>query len=646
MVTKEELDKLCKAYSEGHPLIDDAEYDALVEEYVKQNGESARPFNRQKQSSAVNEIVGTLPKVYGVYTPMREGQKTYAEYVTKNIAKFKDCWVATQYKFDGCSIGFDYQTEKFYTRGDYDNGESVDVTDLFKDRIADMYTLNKFAGGDLKSAKFEFIMSVDVYNELFSNKYRRPRDAAAAALNKRDMEICKFCDLIPLRLYNGQSDIMLIPLNIGMGRYKITDYEAIEEVVQRLTKDNFIASIPDIYSLSSGVYTNYNRNYECDGVVVSIVETFGVSEYDEDFVYEFEESTPAFYKSTGTELAIKIINLKKETKLIDVKYEYGLTGRITPVAILEPVKFDNITVDHVSLSNPGRVLSMGLKKNDTVEIMYNIVPYFIRSHHDGDELITVPSRCPLCGNLLDTGSDYATVTCINRNCIGLNIGSITRYLKIIGAMGIDEATVTKFINAGIIKKIPDLYKLTVEDIKKVEGFKDKSAANIINSIKRASTNLSFVRFLGAFQFRLVSTRTWEAICRALEMDSKRFADISREDFIELLCTSLIPGVGSVIRRAIIEGLEYLWDDIKECMNYITFEEIKQLGAKGVITMTGTHDKDFIMKAIDAGYDVRGWSMKTTHVVVKDLNYSSSTVALALEKGVPIYTIEQFEEKFL
>ena len=53
-----------------------------------------------------------------------------------------------------------------------------------------------------------------------------------------------------------------------------------------------------------------------------------------------------------------------------------------------------------------------------------------------------------------------------------------------------------------------------------------------------------------------------------------------------------------------------------------------------------------MKAIDAGYDVRGWSMKTTHVVVKDLNYSSSTVALALEKGVPIYTIEQFEEKFL
>lgn len=646
MVTKEELDKLCKAYSEGNPLIDDAEYDALVEEYVKQNGESARPFNRQKQSSAVNEIVGTLPKVYGVYTPMREGQKTYVEYVSKNIRKFENAWVYTQYKFDGCSIGFDYQTERFCTRGDYDNGESVDVTDLFKDRIGDMYTLNKFVGGNLKSAKFEFIMSVEVYNELFSNKYLRPRDAAAAALRKTDSEICKFCDLIPLRLYNEHEEI-LIPHDIGIYRYRATDYEGIEDAVQRLTKNDFIAKITDIYSLTDIYSQREYRNYECDGVVVSMVESMYDSEYGSEFMDDVEDCIPpVFYKCTGPEIAIKIINLKKETKLIDVKYEYGLTGRITPVAILEPVKFDNITVDHVTLSNPGRVISMGLKKNDTVEIMYNIVPYFIRSHHDGDELITVPNRCPLCGHLLDIGSEYGVVTCINRDCIGLNIGTITRYLKIIGAMGIDETTVAKFINTGIIKKIPDLYKLTTEDIKKVEGFRDKSAENIVNSIKRASTNLSFIRFLGAFQFRLVSTRTWETICRALEMDSKRFADISREDFIELLCTNSIPGIGSVIRRSIVEGSEYLWDDIKECMNYITFEEMKQLGNKGVITMTGIHDKDFIKKAVNAGYEVRSWSMKTTHVVVKDQNYSSSTVALALEKGVPIYTIEEFEEKFL
>ena len=134
MVTKEELDKYLKAYQEGHPLISDEKYDELLEEYLSVNGESSRPFTRQKQSDSVNDIVGTLPKVYGVRNAMRDNQTTFDDWIKKKCLNTNDS-VLVQPKFDGCSVAFDFETERFFTRGDYDNGESVDVTDLFKSKM-------------------------------------------------------------------------------------------------------------------------------------------------------------------------------------------------------------------------------------------------------------------------------------------------------------------------------------------------------------------------------------------------------------------------------------------------------------------------------------------------------------------------------
>ena len=71
-VTKEELDKYIKAYQEGSPLISDERYDELLEEYIREHGESSRPFTRNRQTDDVNQLVGTLSKVYGVRNAMRE----------------------------------------------------------------------------------------------------------------------------------------------------------------------------------------------------------------------------------------------------------------------------------------------------------------------------------------------------------------------------------------------------------------------------------------------------------------------------------------------------------------------------------------------------------------------------------------------
>jgi NAD-dependent DNA ligase len=128
MITKEELDKYLEAYNRGEPLISDEEYDKLLEEYLAQNGESNRPYLRQQQSSNVNDVVGTLPKVY--LSP-RENQKSYDDWLRSKLVT-PSTRVIVQPKFDGCSVAYDAMTDEYFTRGDYDNGESVNVTNLFK----------------------------------------------------------------------------------------------------------------------------------------------------------------------------------------------------------------------------------------------------------------------------------------------------------------------------------------------------------------------------------------------------------------------------------------------------------------------------------------------------------------------------------
>ena len=134
MWTPEELKQIVYNYNHNIPTgYSDEEYDRLLEEYLKVHGESARPYTRNKQTDAVNNLVCTLSKVFGTLVPMREGQKTYKDWITTNKINAERP-ILIQPKYDGCSVAFDFKTQRFFTRGDYENGESLDVTELFADR--------------------------------------------------------------------------------------------------------------------------------------------------------------------------------------------------------------------------------------------------------------------------------------------------------------------------------------------------------------------------------------------------------------------------------------------------------------------------------------------------------------------------------
>ena len=104
-VTKEELDRYLEAFNNATPLIDDATYDQLLEEYLAEHGEENRPYLRMKQSDTTNQALGTITKVYGVTKPMRPGQKVYADWIRKQHLQ-PHTHIIAQCKVDGCSIAY------------------------------------------------------------------------------------------------------------------------------------------------------------------------------------------------------------------------------------------------------------------------------------------------------------------------------------------------------------------------------------------------------------------------------------------------------------------------------------------------------------------------------------------------------------
>lgn len=615
-ISKKELDEYIEAYSQGNPLISDEEYDILLEEYLKENGEDKRPFLRQKQSDSVNSIVGTIRnKVYGVTEPMRPNQKVYKGWVA-NLKLPEDTTVIAQPKFDGISISVDLITREFYTRGDYDNGESVNVTDLFKDRFDDG-SLNVFHE-IVTAVKFEAIMSHETFNNLgLNNKYSRPRDAVAGIISSRNVSLCKFITLIPLREYMDVNNNQYITEYLRDKSIKTTinDYEAIQGFIDDLLADGATC-------VCDGMH------YSVDGVVVDVL---------------LEDN------SFGNEVAIKILNLVEETKLIDVKYQFGKQGRITPVAVVEPVCFDNVTVTNITLSTLDRIAQMGLKYGDTVRVMYNIVPYLIDSLHDGNYPVRIPTECPICGSKFDL-QNLNLIRCTNPDCPGLILGSIIRYCEQMKMFGLSKGIITKLYEYDMISSISDLYKLEPDQLSELPGFKSKLAHKIVKSIREASQLVPLSRWLGALPIRDTSAKTWQLIIdETWDHDEMKASNAVKYyltengDVEEFMRQFKMPvGVGYLKVVRIAEGLRQNWEEMKKCIDYVTFNCLSspREDIKGVVTFTGIRDMTLEDALINRGYKVDSFSKKTTVLIVPDRSFVSSKVKKAEALNIPIYTIDE------
>lgn len=640
-VTKQQLDEYIKAYSEGHPLISDEAYDVMLEEYLKEHPEASRPFTRNKQSSAVNDIVGTLPKVYGLTKPMRPKQKTYKEWVEK---KFEDehAMVQVQPKFDGTSIAYDFNQRRFFTRGDYDNGESVDVTELFVKHIPliEQYMEKMDVRGPLvdimhhaSSIKFEAILAEDVYKQTqIKDQYKRARDFVAATITSRNVEAASLITLIPLRIYADHK--MYLDTRIGFG-CDWDDYEIMQELIDEILDHG--ATYKEHHGLCP---SNNCETFACDGIVIS--------QADESLLFNQAVEVDPEY-----EVACKILNLVMPTKLKDIKWQFGVSGRITPVAIVEPVAFGNVVVTNIGLSTFERVYEMNLRYGDTVHIMYNIVPYFIGSENNGSMPIPLPQTCPICQSKLDM-SNLKQVRCTNPLCQGRKLGDIVRYVQKMKIFGVSEGIITRLNELGYINDIMDLYTVDFMKASAESGFGWKSIQNITNSIQMASTNVPVHRWLGALPCDNVSDRKWKMLLESiygknnLEMNENimYLCSLDKPDkFLKKMIYNAY-GIGPMTIDAIKRGITENWKNIKTIIKYITFApiEYEEIEIKrGVVCMSGTRDAHTQNMLKNLGYEITdSFTRDVTALVIPNPMFHSSKVDKAKKNGIPIYTLNDID----
>lgn len=645
---KQIIDNLWVEYNNGEQIVSDETYHFILDEYLKYVGEGNRPYLRNKQSSAVNDIVGTLQKVFGVTEPFRPDQKCYVDW-----AKERSLHVVLQPKLDGMSIAFDIRTKQFFTRGDYDDGTSVNVTELFEDRIDDLCKKYK----DCQSVKFEALMSNEIFNKLKLKKkdgeyYTDSRSATSGIISSRNIELCKYISLIDLRIswYMNENCIPsnnpndLLCYYIGKDLFKASwgchsqEYDTIQ---------NFINQI-----LENGATVVINgKTYNVDGVVISPID-FDIDQLNDSKVQKsgyFEH-----FVDINEEIAIKILNVVKETKIIDIEYQFGLAGRITPVAKVESVEFDGRNITSIGLSTLDRVQTLAMMYGDTVRVTYNIVPYLLSSNHDGQNPIPIPTMCPHCGDKFDM-TTLKQVKCRNKKCVGMRLGSIIRYCQKMNMFGIDRGNITKLWEAGIIDSIYSLYELTVDKICSVPGFKEKSAKNIIDSIKKGSTNTDFYKWLGAWPMDDVGSRTWKAF---LEQGDKQwtsdnprkpsFTDEFMETFTNIeRIIKFVPwmfsqeseiswyGFGDINKMKMCKGMEDNSIEMKKVFPYIKFKT--QVKSQGKVCLSGTRNKNLIANLQAQGWEVVDTMTKDVRVLLTT-DMDSKKAKTAAKEGIFILPI--------
>ncbi len=474
--------------------------------------------------------------------------------------------------------------------------------------------------------KFEAIMSESNFikvKELMHKDYKRARDAVSAILTPpyNYAEYAKYIDLIPLRGYDKHG-CQYIPEYTGavcLVRCYADDFDTIESFAKQI--------------LENGASVKIDGNtYAIDGVVVS------------NMLNPFEEIP--IVVNPDQEFAIKILTNVKTTKLVSIDYQFGKQGRITPVAILEPVGFDNVTVDHVTLSTLQRVIDMGLRHNDTVRIAYNIVPYFLSSYHDGDYPIPVPDKCPVCGAPLDYLT-YKLVRCVNPNCKGLKIGSIIRHAEKMKMVGFGEGVITKLYDKGYVTCIADLYDLQKWDdcIPQEPGFGYASYENMLKSVKHALSDMTIPRFLGALPFNDIDEKTWRQILTVIS-DYKLIDMMKDGSFPDWLMTAgPIPNVGKLKIQKIIDGYMRYKEELLPLFDELE-DELKShhvdyaYGKAQKVCMTGTRDADLIQDLESSGYEVGGWSNDCICVIVPNHDFESEKTRKAKAKNIPIYDLSE------
>jgi DNA ligase (NAD+) len=517
-------------WEEGAAKISDERYDEFMRQLEKLNPEHA----------LVNAVNAPQVESSGKVThsaPMLSLNKAYSldeviTWATKYIRSNDELFII-QPKYDGISAN--YTAGILATRGDGFTGENISD----KLPLIELESKN-YRGAVDREVRGEIVIRNDDFTTLYANitrkgggKYKNSRNAVAGIMGLKDIS------------HMRQQKAKLTLVDYEMISYKVTYAEL---------RARWPLIIEEIEQLP----------YPMDGIVIKLS--------DSDYAASLGNTA---HHPRG-QIAFKFSGIRRESTLLNVEWSFG-KNCLTPVAEIKPVEIGGVTIRHATLHNAQNIIDKALCIGDQVVIERagDVIPYIISSSPGTERRNAMITHCPCCEHeLIRNGPE---LSCNNPACFETLVQRLTAAVKSIGIERLGEPNIRRMMQTLQINNLKDIFNLTRDEILSLDGFKAKSADNLLKEINNAR-NVADFQLLAALNIPSVGKNIAKLLLTEYTLDELK--SLSVEQLAE------INGIGPERAEAINRELIAQADFLTELCNCVNLKQTKGDISKPTICFTG------------------------------------------------------------
>lgn len=572
-------------YVLDNPTVSDLEYDSRLRELINLEEEYPEFFDPNSPTQRVGgQIVDSFNKIrhkrmmLSLANAFNSDELEAFDKRIKENTPLDEIEYICELKIDGLAMSIEYENGKINYAATRGNGvEGEEVTHNIKTIKSVPLTVNE---NNTFEVRGEVYMPKKSFNKLNEQRkqngeslFANPRNAAAGSVRQMDSKIAatRGLDMFVYTYVDCEQ----------FGYYKQSEaLDALDKMGFKTNPERQICKgINEVINYVEK-YTKLRDSlaYEIDGIVIKVND---IKLHD---VIGYTMKTPKWA------IAYKFPAQEVKTRLKDIIFTVGRTGKITPNAVLDPVLVAGSIISRATLHNEDFVLNKDIRIGDNVLIRKagDVIPEVVKSIEDdrtGDEIIfTMASSCPICGGKVERKNDEAAHYCLNEDCPAKKIEGIIHFASK-GAMDIDglgEKVVEDLYNLGFVKKITDIYYLDkyAQDLMKIDGYGKKSVDNMLDAIENSKKN-SLDKLLFALGIDEVGAKTSKILAKRY-LDIDNLINASKEELIS------IKDIGEVMADSI-----YNYFHNEENLKLI--DELKNIGLNTLYLNNNSNYKETAFK---------------------------------------------------
>ena len=631
-------------YNDDAPEIEDYEYDMMMRE-LKELEEKYPEYDAP--DSPTKKVGGVADNSFESVTHSVRMESLQDAFSKDELREFsnrvEDTVSNVNYvvepKIDGLSVSLEYRDGVFLrgsTRGNGDVGEDVSGNLRVIHNIP--LKLNKSipyieVRGEVYMPKKSFERVVDRQIINGEKPFKNPRNAAAGSLRQKDSSIAASRGL-DIFVFNIQQ-IEGVELNSHKESLDFIKELGFNTIPTYKKVDNIEDAIAEIDRIGEA---RGSLEYDIDGAVIKV----------DDFSQRDILGSTAKYPKWA--IAFKYPPEEKQTKLLDIEIAVGRTGVLTPTAILESVHLAGTTVSRATLHNQDFINEKGIAIGDVVTVRKagDIIPEVLCvNEHNSNSVFKFPDVCPSCGEKVYRDEDEAAIRCINPECPAQLLRNLIHFCSrdAMDIEGLGPAIIETFVNEGMIAKTYDIYNLDFNKILSLEGFKETSANNIINSVNNSKNN-DLSKLIFALGIRHIGAKAGKLLADYFK-DIDLVMNASVDDILQ------IDGFGKIMAESVVEffssdSTKELIAKLKEAgVNMKSTNVVEDTRFSGMtFVLTGTLPT---LKRAEASKIIESFGGKTSSSVSKKTTYvlageeAGSKLDKANKLGVQVISEEEFKE---